>query len=448
MKVFLLFSLLNGIDLIVGPIIGFLVLFIAYRIKLKYYKNSPLGKYLLPALLLRLFGALSLAFIYQYYYGYGDFFRYFHAITMFRDVFIEYPPGIIEMIFKSPENYSSSLDMYRNNFYLTKGHGPELQIVRIGFFLSFISQESYIGIAFLFSTFAFLGTWKLFLFFYEKAPNLHFPLALGILFVPSVWFWGSGVGKDSITIGLIGFLTYSANSILMKPNKMLHIIIVITCIYLLATIREFILIALVPPIMLFFFSEIIKSIKNGILKTFTIVISAGLFIFTFFLLTNFVGQLNKKYSLERILKTAERSAEYLSELTKELGGSDYSLGKVEYTPAGMISAIPKGITVTLFRPYPWEVRKIINIPAAIEGFITLLVTLFIILRTNWMTILKSIGNPIILLGLTFSLTLAFFIGVTTYNFGTLVRYKIPCMPFYFGASILIYFYGRLQKGVT
>ncbi len=30
----------------------------------------------------------------------------------------------------------------------------------------------------------------------------------------------------------------------------------------------------------------------------------------------------------------------------------------------------------------------------------------------------------------FSVVFALFIGATTLNFGTLVRYKIPCLPFY------------------
>jgi ABC-type uncharacterized transport system permease subunit len=39
--------------------------------------------------------------------------------------------------------------------------------------------------------------------------------------------------------------------------------------------------------------------------------------------------------------------------------------------------------------------------------------------------------------LLFALVFALFVGVTTLNFGTLVRYKIPCMPFYIIALVLI-----------
>ena len=37
----------------------------------------------------------------------------------------------------------------------------------------------------------------------------------------------------------------------------------------------------------------------------------------------------------------------------------------------------------------------------------------------------------------FSVVFALFVGASTLNFGTLVRYKIPCLPFYLIALFLI-----------
>jgi len=38
----------------------------------------------------------------------------------------------------------------------------------------------------------------------------------------------------------------------------------------------------------------------------------------------------------------------------------------------------------------------------------------------------------------FSIVFALFVGASTLNFGTLVRYKIPCLPFYAISLFLIY----------
>jgi hypothetical protein len=46
-------------------------------------------------------------------------------------------------------------------------------------------------------------------------------------------------------------------------------------------------------------------------------------------------------------------------------------------------------------------------------------------------------NPTVAFCLGFSLIFAFAVGVSTYNFGTLVRYKIPMLPFFIIALILV-----------
>jgi hypothetical protein len=46
-------------------------------------------------------------------------------------------------------------------------------------------------------------------------------------------------------------------------------------------------------------------------------------------------------------------------------------------------------------------------------------------------------DPLILYCFLFALLFALFVGATTANFGTLVRYKIQCTPFYLIAMFLI-----------
>ena len=68
----------------------------------------------------------------------------------------------------------------------------------------------------------------------------------------------------------------------------------------------------------------------------------------------------------------------------------------------------------------------------------MLFTIWVFIKAGPTTILKAIiKNPVILFCILFSLVFAIFVGMTTLNFGTLVRYKIPCLPFYLIALILI-----------
>ena len=67
--------------------------------------------------------------------------------------------------------------------------------------------------------------------------------------------------------------------------------------------------------------------------------------------------------------------------------------------------------------------------SAVESFAILLLTLYILFYAR-SVLHRVITNPLLLFCILFSLTFAFAVGVSTFNFGTLVRYKIPMIPFY------------------
>ena len=53
--------------------------------------------------------------------------------------------------------------------------------------------------------------------------------------------------------------------------------------------------------------------------------------------------------------------------------------------------------------------------------------------------------PDVLFALIFSISFAFAVGVSTFNFGTLVRYKIPLLPFFAVALILILNHAKSER---
>jgi hypothetical protein len=112
----------------------------------------------------------------------------------------------------------------------------------------------------------------------------------------------------------------------------------------------------------------------------------------------------------------------------------------------MLKLLPQAINVSLFRPYFWEVHKPLMVLSAIESFLLLCFTVFVIVRCRF-KILGALRNADTLFALTFSLSFAFAVGVSTYNFGTLVRYKIPLLPFYLIALVLIWDYSKSDRNV-
>ena len=129
--------------------------------------------------------------------------------------------------------------------------------------------------------------------------------------------------------------------------------------------------------------------------------------------------------------------ELLRQSTK--GGSGYTLGSSnDFTTMGLVTRSPQAVWVALFRPYLWESTNVVMFISGFENIILLLLTVFVIAKTGifrfWRIILK---DPYIFFSVVFVLAFAFAIGISSYNFGTLVRYKIPLIPYFLSALVII-----------
>ncbi|RME94829.1 MAG: hypothetical protein D6772_14060 [Bacteroidetes bacterium] len=155
------------------------------------------------------------------------------------------------------------------------------------------------------------------------------------------------------------------------------------------------------------------------------------------------SRFSDRYDIEKAIETAEITANYIHRISLRDQGSAYNLN-IEYTPLGIVRAAPAAVNVTLFRPYLWEVRNPVMLLAAVEGTAFLFVTLYLFFRIGLLNFFRFLfNNPFLLASFVFSLTFAFAVGATTFNFGSLVRYKIPCLPFY--GLVLAVAYGEYRR---
>jgi hypothetical protein len=104
----------------------------------------------------------------------------------------------------------------------------------------------------------------------------------------------------------------------------------------------------------------------------------------------------------------------------------------------MAKLAPQAIATSLFRPFLWEAHNPIMLLSALEAVFFLLFTLRIFWRTGTIATLRLISStPVLLMSFVFSLIFAASVGITSANFGTLVRYKIPLIPFYLSALYIL-----------
>jgi hypothetical protein len=113
--------------------------------------------------------------------------------------------------------------------------------------------------------------------------------------------------------------------------------------------------------------------------------------------------------------------------------------EIDLSPAGMITHSPVAVFTCLFRPFIWESRKIFILFSAFESMLLLCATLYVMFKLKFFGFFRELlSNPFVLVSFIMSIFFALIIGFTTYNFGTMARYKIILLPFYLFTLVSLY----------
>jgi len=436
-------------DFIVTPIILFIIYMLAYWIRPKVTDVNT-KRYFIPALTVKIIGALAVGFIYQFYYGGGDTFAYHtHGSRVIWEAFTE-DPVVGLKLFLNEDITSSGIYEYASRIWYYNDT-KSFTIIQIATFFDLFTFSSYAGTAILFAGFSFSGVWALYLTFYKKIKSAHLGLALAVLFVPTVFFWGSGILKDTITMGLLGWMAFTFDKILIE-NKISpgNALIFVFAAYLVYSIKIYILLSFLPAAFIWFYFSKIGEIRSQVLK----IIIAPFMLFVIVTLGYFavlkVGENDPRYSLDQIAETARITAyDIRFGWGARFGdGSGYYLGELDGSFGSMIKLAPAAVNVSLFRPYLWEVQNPLMLLSALESLFVLILTLWIITKVGFRNLFRFIKKPEVAFCLLFSLVFAFAVGISTYNFGTLSRYKIPMMPFYLSGLILLFHYSKSDKKLS
>jgi hypothetical protein len=307
-------------------------------------------------------------------------------------------------------------------------------------FFGILTYDTYLPTAVLFAFISFTGIWALFRTFASLYPHLTRPIAIAILFIPSVFVWGSGIFKDTICLFGLGWLTYGTFRFLIRRDFSFgNIILSALSFVLVAKIKLYILLAFVPALLMWILFSYTQRIRNTASRVLVKIVFLTLLLGgSIFFMQSFSSDLGK-YSLENVVGTSNATRGWIHYASGD-EGSAYDLGGFNPSLTGMISKFPLAVNVTLFRPYLWEAKKVIMALSAIEAFLFLFLTLKILFTIKpakvWQTVSR---DPTIQFCFVFAFIFAFAVGISSYNFGALSRYKIPCMPFYALGLVLIYY---------
>lgn len=428
-------------DLVLTPIYLIVLIAIARRQRDKRYPpGHPLRPYFLKGLYVKLAGAIFIALIYQFYYGGGDTFNFFYHSKVINSALDNSFSTWLKLIVHAPIDNNPQLYPYVSQMYWYHDTSS-YTVAAITAILGLLNGTTYLPIALLFAYISYTGIWAMYRTFISIYPKLYKQLAIAFLYIPSTVVWGSAVFKDTVCIFGLGWITYASFRIFINKDLSLkNMTMLVVSFYLIAIIKVYILLAFLPALGIWLLLSYSHKIKQVVIRWVVNLLFIGVSIGGFLFLTRRFANALDKYSLENIAQTAVTTRGWINYVSGRDEGSGYDLGTFDPTVSGMLRKFPQAVFVTLYRPFLWEARKAIMVLSALEAGVFLWFTLFTFYKRGILSTFKNIfTDPNLLFFFVYTLIFAFAVGISTGNFGTLSRYKIPAMPFFTALLLILYY---------
>ena len=429
-------------DILLPPFYLIVIFAYAKNIVRQNIKEKKYYKYLIPGLWCKIIGGVGLCFVYTFYYTEGgDVTNYFLSTTTFVNMLLQ---GNFSLFFEMMDyRHNNVWDLLSFNntygyFLFVPSDYYALFTVSLTIPFCLLACKSFIVTTILLAGFGFIGLWKLYEVFVDNFPNLTRQLAIAIFFVPSVFFWGSGILKDTYALSAIGFYIFGLYKYqILKVRKLKYLLMIIFSIIGFIYIKPYYFFALLPGSLIWIFFQSLNKIQYPVLRVFAVPFLLAATLLLVLSGLQAFGSYLGEYSLELILQKAVKTQQDL--VREAYGTNSYDIGAFEPTVSGVISKIPAALNLALFRPFIWDARNPVMVLSGLENLFMLGFSLYILIKIKFFTLFKSLfSNPLLIFAFLFALFFAFSVGLTTANYGALARLKIPCIPFYMCSLFILY----------
>ena len=364
---------------------------------------------------------------------------YFTGARETWEAFIKNPKVAFELIFVNRKNFSD-LAIELAPFSSYTGFAESLSaVIKIAGFTGLFCFGSYLPIALVFGLFSFWGTWLMYITINKHFPHLYKYTAIACLFIPSVVIWTSGINKEPPCMFALGLCFYSFDKILHKKGMIKHLIYFTIGATALIAIKGYIFYTFAIAAFAWMLQYFKLNIKNYLVRL--IARSVILFSILVFLIYFIAVPDNPlQQSFMNSLGQGEHLQEMITSVNDTEGGSGYTLPPFILSVGGIIKSFFLSLNVTLFRPYLWECKNVLMLMSFAESFATFLLVLAVLFKAGIRKVFIYCNKyPVLFFMLMFSLILAPIVGFISFNFGTLVRYKIPFLPFFFSFLLILLF---------
>jgi len=261
----------------------------------------------------------------------------------------------------------------------------------------------------------------------ELAPQDSKVVAVGCLLLPSVVFWSSGLLKEPMAIIGLGIIAHGVR-LLRTKRRLRGLIEIVLGGGLVFLLKGYVL----PPLALSVGAWVGVSAQarkgrgmSGAAPLYWLL--AGILGAVVIIAT---GSLMPQFAVDN-LEDEFVEAQAIGARTE--GGSNYQLGG-----SSIFAQAPVAMATVLFRPFLFEVSNALMLLSAIEmTWLTALAVLALV-RSGLLASLQRItSDRTLMFCFAFTLSLGMGVGLATTNLGTLSRYRMPMMPFYYAVIAVL-----------
>ncbi len=426
-------------DFLIVPVLLLMAWIISHHIAKKHINNEPYYKYFIWGLFAKIFAGLAFAVVYLFYYGGGDTTTYFLGTESIIKMAGKDFPTFVKLIFGNNTDEVYSMFDYNTKYPEYWSDVNSFAVCRFNVLFYLMGFGSFLGNTIVMNVVLYAGVWRFYKLLVQEFQAQEKPLAVVLLFIPSVLFWGSGILKDGWCLTASFFIFISSYNIFI-PKKQLfkNVVYLIFWGYISLSIRPYAFYTTMASVLIWVGFHYLFIFKNKLIRTvvFPVIIFVLWLISTsvFTRVSVFAG--SRYSSMEAMLETAWIIQD---DLKKEYyGGNSFDIGTFEPTITGVLGKAPEAIMAGVFRPYLWEAKTIFMAISGVETLFLLCFFIYILIKNKVFEFFRKVfSHPFLISSFVFSITYSFFVGLTTANFGALVRYRMPVFVFFLLVLVVV-----------
>jgi len=435
-------------DILLTPIYLGVVFFFAKIYEKSKIQQHPEYKYFTTGLFVKILGAFALGCVYMFYYEGGDTTNYFQSARAYVNLASLNWKDFLEGWFGDPTKTTSWFYFNEETGFPVYWHRDHHSffVVRLLIPIVFLGCKSYFCSSILTAAITYSGAWKLYRTFLNEFPKLRRELAIACIFIPSCVFWGSGLMKDSFTLSAVGWFTYAFYYFFILKKRTLSFgLQLFIAAFVILSIKPYIFFALLPGSILWLSNQQIAKIHNSTLRFLATPVLLAIGGSIGFISLTQMGDSLGLYKVDTVL---ERATIVQKDMKSEhYGGKSFDIGEFDASAAGVGSKAHLAVFAGLFRPGIWDVKNAVMLISSLENTYLLFLTIFLLIKLKVFGFFQLIRmNPLLLFSMLFSLFFAFSVGLTVANFGSLVRLRIPELPFFVSAIFILRHLYEIKSG--